>query len=335
MGDQTAAIVGAGNIGRVHATAYREAGARVVAVCDVDERRAAALATEVGATAYTSVERMLDAGPFSVVSVCTPPSGHQVVAEAVARRGIALLCEKPLAHSVAAAEAIVAAVAAGGAPCMTGFCHRFHPPVLAIKEQLAAGAIGAPIFFRNRFAGRFGGVEQTWFADPALSGGGALMDTSVHSVDLYRYLIGEITEVAARLSTGQPGLAGARVEHSGVLLVGGPTGVPGVIEASWVTPAGGSVLVVYGTEGTLSVDYGAGDFGVAYVQRADDPAPRELPLRGPSRFTAEIGYLLECVASGRAPSPDAHDGLRAVQVLMAAYAAAGGATATLPPPPHA
>ena len=258
-----------------------------------------------------------------------------MVAEAVARRGIALLCEKPLAHSVAAAEAIVAAVEAGGVPWMSRLLPPLSPPVLAIKEQLAAGAIGAPILFRNRFAGRFswGGADLVCRPRPLRR----------RRPDGYQRAFGGPLPLPDRRDhrggraafTGGPGLASTRVEHSGALLVNGPGGVPGVIEASWVTPTGGSVLAIYGTEGTLSVDYGAGNFGVAYLQRADDPAPRELPLRGPSRFTAEVGHLLECLAAGRAPSPDAHDGLRAVQVLMAAYAAAGGATATLPLPAQA
>jgi predicted dehydrogenase len=220
----------------------------------------------------------------------------------------------------------VAAAASGGVVCMTGFCHRFHPPILAIKEQLDAGSIGAPVSFRSRFASRFAGVEQTWFADPAVSGGGSVMDSSVHSLDLYRFLIGEITRVTAYLTTHLPGLV---VEDTSVLLVNGPDGVPGTIEASWVTPAGGSMLTIFGTEGTLAVDYGAGDFGVAYLQRAGEAAPHELPLQGPNRFTAEVRHFLACIAAGRRPTPSIQDGLRAVQVIMAAYAAPAGVGAAI------
>jgi len=87
---------------------------------------------------------------------------------------------------------------------MTGFCHRFHEPVLQIKELLQRGEIGAPVQFRSRFAYRFENVERSWFSDPAVAGGGTVMDTSVHSLDLYRFLIGEITHVAAQLTMALP-----------------------------------------------------------------------------------------------------------------------------------
>src|SRR5438067_3040171 len=303
----TAAIVGAGNIGRTHAGAYAEAGARVVGVCDVDRARAASLAAELRAAAYTDVDTMLDELRPTVVSVCTPPAAHTEPACAVARRGIPILCEKPLAESVPAAEAILTAARAGGAPCMVGFCHRFHEPVVQIKDLLAAGEIGEPVLLRNRFAFRFEGVEKTWFSDPGVSGGGTLMDTSVHSLDLYRFLIGEITQVAAQLQTRTPGL---RVEDNSVLLVNGPSGVPGIVEASWTTPVGESVLVIYGTRGNVTIDYDAGNFGVARIWRAEEGAATNLPRTGWNRFTEEVRHFICAVTAGQAASPGGQGGVR-------------------------
>jgi predicted dehydrogenase len=307
-------------MGRTHAAAYAVVGATVVAVCDVDRGRAGAFAGEVGGTAFTSVDEMLEAARPAVVSICTPPADHLEPARTVARRGIPFLCEKPLADSLPAAEAIAQAAREGGAPAMVGYCHRFHEPVLQIKELLDAGEIGEPVLFRNRFAYRFAEVEKTWFADRAVSGGGTVMDTSVHSLDLYRFLIGEITHVAAQLTTVTPGLA---VEDNSVLLVNGPAGVPGIVEASWTTPVGESHLTIYGTRGNVTVDYGAGDFGVAALQRAGEAAPTRLPRSGHDRFTAEVRHFLECVAAGRAPSPGLADGVRTLQIIAAAYGANG------------
>jgi predicted dehydrogenase len=325
-----AAIVGAGNMGRTHAAAYSGAGATVVAVCDVDAERARAFAAAVGADAYTSVDEMLDATSPAVVSICTPPAAHLAPALLVARRGLPFLCEKPLADSLEGAQAIARAASAGGAPGMVGYCHRFHEPVLQIKERLDQGEIGTPVLFRNRFAYRFAGVAQSWFADRAVSGGGTLMDTSVHSLDLYRFLIGEITRVAAQLTTVTPGLA---VEDNSVLLVNGPAGVPGIVEASWTTPAGESRLTIYGTEGSLTVDYGAGAFGVAAIQRAGEKAPTWLPRSAHDRFTAEVRHFLSSVAAGRPPSPDLADGVRTLRIIAAAYGLQPG-TGGVEVPPH-
>jgi predicted dehydrogenase len=317
----TAAIIGAGRMGRIHAAAYRAAGASVVAVCDVDASLAGALAAACQAAAYTSLERMLDETRPRVVSICTPPVAHLAAAQAAARRRIPFLCEKPLAATLPAAEAIVAAARDAGVACMTGFCHRFHEPVLQVKALLHRQEIGEPVLFRSRFAYRFEAVERSWFADRAVGGGGTVMDTSVHSLDLYRFLFGEITAVAAQLTTHTPGLA---VEDTSVLLVNGPAAVPGIIEASWTTPVGASELVIFGTRGTLTVDYTAGDFGVARLQRADELAATELRRSRHDRFAAEIASFLSRVGAGREPTPDGHDGLRAMQVIAAAYAATRG-----------
>ena len=313
-------IVGAGNIARSHAAGYRAAGARVLAVCDVDQERARSFAAELEAQPYGEVEEMLESVRPAAVSVCTPPAAHLEPALAVIRRGIPLLCEKPLADSLAAARAIEAEARAGGVSCMVGFCHRFHEPVLQIREILQAGEIGDPVLFRNRFAYRFEGVERSWFSNPQISGGGTLMDTSVHSLDLYRFLIGEITRVAAQLTTLTPGLT---VEDNSVLLVNGPHGVPGVIEASWTTPVGENVLSIFGTDGCLMVDYEAGDFGVARVRRAGESSWRDLPRTDHDRFGAEIAHFIASVRAGRKPSPDAGDGVRVLEIVDAAYGVGG------------
>lgn len=317
-----AAIIGAGNMGRTHAAAYAAVGATVVAVCDVDRARADAFAREVGGTACTSVEEMLETARPAIVSICTPPAYHLEPARAVARRGVPFLCEKPLADTLPAAEEIARAAREGGAPAMVGYCHRFHEPVLQIKELLDAGEIGEPVLFRNRFAYQFTEVEKTWFADRAISGGGTVMDTSVHSLDLYRFLIGEITHVAARLTTVTPGLA---VEDNSVLLVDGPRGVPGIVEASWTTPVGQSHLTIYGTRGNVTVDYGAGDFGVAAIQRAGDEAPTLLPRSAHNRFAAEVRHFIAGATGDGVLLPDAGDGVRTLQVIAAAYSGAGRA----------
>lgn len=322
----TAAIIGAGNMGRTHLRAYRAAGVAIVAICDVNPAQAEALVTEAGAPVYSDVEAMLDQARPSVVSICTPPSGHAAAALAAVQHGTPFLCEKPLADTAAAAESIVAAARAGGVACMTGFCHRFHEPVLQVKELLEAGAIGAPVLFRNRFAYQFKDVERSWFADRAVSGGGTVMDTSVHSLDLYRFLIGEITTVAAQLTTVTPGLT---VEDNSVLLVNGPAGVPGVIEASWTSPVGESVLTVYGSSGALTVDYEAGDFGVARIRRAGAAVPTELPRSGHNRFTSEITHFVSSVGAGTPPRPDGDDGLRVLQIIAAAYGAGGSSAVSV------
>lgn len=312
------AVVGAGSMGSQHVTAYRQVGAEVVGICDVDVERARRLGDAVNAPDYRDVESMLsDAGP-DAISVCTPPSQHLEPALAAAERRVALLIEKPLAHSLSAARQIADAVRANNALCMVGFCHRFHEPVVQIKGRLAAGDIGKPVLFRNRFAYRFEGVESSWFSDPAIAGGGTLMDTSVHSIDLYRFLIGTIDTVAAQLGTVTPGLS---VEDNSVLLVNSDGGVPGVIEASWTTPVGRSELIIFGTDGNLIVDYGLDDFGLAFME-TPEMGRIQIERTGTDRFVSEIGHFLRAVNGEAEASPNVEDGLRTLEVIEAAYRSA-------------
>ncbi|HZU14331.1 MAG TPA: Gfo/Idh/MocA family oxidoreductase [Chloroflexota bacterium] len=313
------AVVGAGSMGGQHVRAYQGAGAEVVAICDVDAARAEALAGSIGARAYTDVDSMLDEAHPAAVSICTPPAQHVAPALAAAECGVGLLIEKPLANALAPAREIADAVHRHGVVCMIGFCHRFHEPVLQIKERLEAGEIGRPVLFRNRFAYEFEGVENTWFSDPAVAGGGTLMDTSVHSLDLYRFLIGDIDRVAAELDTVTPGLS---VEDNSVLLVNGPTRVPGIIEASWTTPAGDSELIIFGTEGNLGVDYGQGDFGVAFIE-TPQAGRRMLDRSGVNRFVTEIRHFLDAVRGGQDTRPNVDDGLRTLEAIDAAYLSVG------------
>ncbi len=312
------AVVGAGSMGSQHVTAYGKVGAKVVAICDVDVERARRLGDTVGASAYGDVETMLSDENLAAISICTPPSQHLEPALAAAERGVALLIEKPLAHSLSAARQIADAVRAHNVLCMVGFCHRFHEPVVQIQDKLVAGDIGKPVLFRNRFAYRFEGVENSWFSDPAIAGGGTLMDTSVHSIDLYRFLIGDIDTVAAQLNTVTPGLS---VEDNSVLVVNSEGGVPGVIEASWTTPVGRSELIIFGTEGNLIVDYGLDDFGLAFVE-TPETGRIQIERSGANRFVSEIGHFLRAVNGEAEASPNVEDGLRTLEVIEAAYRSA-------------
>jgi predicted dehydrogenase len=306
-------------MGAQHAEAYQAAGAEVVAVCDVDAGRAADLAGRLGARDYTDVGTMIAEVQPQAMSICTPPSQHLDPALTALGLGVPLLVEKPLADSVEAARRIVDAAAQRNVPCMVGFCHRFHEPVLQIKERLDAGQIGSPVLFRNRFAYNFEGVEKSWFSNPAISGGGTLMDTSVHSLDLYRFLIGEIDRVSAQVSTVTPGLT---VEDNSVLLVNGPHGVPGIIEASWTTPSGESELIIFGTRGNLGVDYEKGDFGLAFVETPEE-GRIDIERTGADRFTAELSRFLQAAQRREAPSPGLQDGLRTLEVIDSAVQGTG------------
>lgn len=311
------AIIGSGGIATgAHAPAYAANSdlCELVACADVSQEAADKFATRYNCASYTDVARMLDEVHPDAVSICTPPVGHLPSVRLAAARGIAILCEKPMTRTVAEADEMVALVERAGIVFMTAFCHRFHGPVQQLKALIDQGKLGTVMQFYNRFSGRFAGVENRWFSQAEIAGGGNLMDTTVHSIDLFRYLAGEVRAISAQLRTVLP----IQVEDTATLLVRSASDVLGELSCSWVTQPGEAVIRVYGTEGTAEIDYSA------------DPSLRywsagtwvQVPYQGPDRFYGEIRHFVECVRDKHTPAITVRDGARAIALLDAAYRSA-------------
>lgn len=314
------ALVGAGGIGRTHLNAWASVpNASVVAVVDVDSARAQAVASSIGVPAFASVEEMLPHTECDAVDVCTPPASHRAPAIAALEAGLHVVSEKPLAHCPDDARTIVEAADAAGRLLMTAFCHRFHPPVVALKRAIESGKLGAVRMFRNRFAGPFAGVEDTWFSRPEVSGGGCLMDTSVHSVDLFRFLVGEVARVEGAAHTVIEALEG-RAEDTAAMLLVAESGAIGTIEASWALPGGVNVVEVYGTRGVAFIHYWDGFTSRIKTDSMADFEP--LPEEG-DRFVAELAHFADAVRGVVPLAVTGRDGLRAVEVIYEAYRSAG------------
>jgi len=311
------AIIGCGGIGSgAHAPAYVANAdlCELVACADVDRAAAERLAEKNHCQAYGDVAAMLDAERPDAVSICTPPVGHLPSVRLAAERDIAILCEKPMTRDLPEANEMVALVEETGVTFMTAFCHRFHGPVRLLKGLIDAGKLGTVIQYYNRFSGLFANVEQRWFSQAEIAGGGNLMDTTVHSIDLFRFLVGEVRAISAQTRTVLP----ISVEDTATLLLRSEGDVLGEMSCSWVTQPGEAVIRVYGTEGTAEIDYGA-DPSLRYWNNGTWV---EVPWSGPDRFTSEVRHFLECLRDHQTPSITVHDGARAIALLDAAYRSA-------------
>ena len=312
------AIIGAGGIAREHKRAYASLdGVELVGAADPSEAARTCVESDWGVAAFATVEELLDGAKPEAVSICSPPKYHPDAAIACLERGVAVLCEKPLAMNGEEAERIAASARATGTPLGVAFCHRFHPPVMMVKEAIAAGRIGRVMMFRNRFGGKQD-MSGRWFADPDVAGGGALMDTAVHSVDLFRFLVGDPTWVTGASAD----LAGHYdLEDSGIITLGTATGAFGVIEASWSTPASANIIEVYGSDGAAVVDYSTGE---TKILGKGESAWESLTWSGPDRFEREVEAFIAAVRN-KAPVPvTGEDGLAASRILDAAYRSAKG-----------
>jgi predicted dehydrogenase len=186
-----------------------------------------------------------------------------------------------------------------------------------MKQALQDGLIGTPMMFRNRFAGVLPAVESRWFSDPALAGGGVIMDTCVHSVDLFRYLFGDVRRVQASATTRASDLGPAlRVEDTAILTLTSLDGVIGVIEASWRTAPGEWTVSVYGTSGTLTMDYST----MNLVHQNADGTRTTMPISDEDRFMAEVRHFAACVRGEAELLVTGIDGRQATAILVAAMA---------------
>ncbi|MGI8906276.1 MAG: Gfo/Idh/MocA family protein [Candidatus Sumerlaeaceae bacterium] len=313
MGELRAAIFGFGYAASEHRKGYDAAnGARLVAIADQTAERLKALeGTDV--TAFQDVDELLRTIRPEIVSICTPPSTHAKLTAKALAAGAHVLCEKPLAHNLSDARRMLDSARQAKRILGVAFCHRFVPAIRKLRSLIESSAIGTPLLYRNQFSARFEGVEKTWFSKPELSGGGTLMDTTVHSVDLFRFLIGEVNAVRALASTTRPGLT---VEDTSIVLVRSASGCIGSLEASWNVAPGTFLIEVRGTEGEFIYDY-----ETLRRRGAAETSWREEAVDAPMgvRFCGEIQHFIDAVNGNAEMELDAMEGLRSLEILEDAY----------------
>ena len=226
------AVIGAGMAGRSHAAGYRSASTvygaglpevRLVAIADVNPDFATDTARRFGfERAENSWEAVAGAPDVDVVSVVVANPLHRPIVEGLLAAGKHVLCEKPMAPSVADAEAMVAAAEASGRETGIGFVFRRSPAIAGVRDQLAAGAIGRPLHFNGHYWCDYGvdpRAPMSWRYQGA-PGSGALSDIGSHLLDLGEFLCGPIQSVrGAALPTviaERPLPLGAAVGHAAV-----------------------------------------------------------------------------------------------------------------------
>jgi len=314
MSELQVAVIGSGAIGSVHAARWAEvSGARIAAICDEDTNAAMQAANQYGAAAHTDWRSLVESREIDIVDICTPPNLHAEIAVRAIDNGKHVLCEKPLARNAAEARSIVEKAEGTSVRLMTAFCHRFHPPILFAKDLIDNDDLGRIIMLRSRFSGLSSGMEESWVSDKVIAGGGVLLDIAVHSIDLFRYLVGEVAGAAGKLATYNPKL---KVEDSAALVLKGESGALGVVEASWATPGGRNVVELYGTAGACFVDY---DSTQVRFKTADMAVWETREIAGPDRFQREILHFADAVRGLQPLECTGFDGLRANEIVEEIY----------------
>jgi predicted dehydrogenase len=208
MADQPrAGIIGAGFIGGVHAHAVRAAGGIVSRVAASSPDRAAAAARQLGAqSSAATAEELIDADDVDVVHICTPNSLHVPLADRALAAGKPVVCEKPLATSLAQARALAAHATDAGVVATVPFVYRFYPSVREARARVAAGGAGPLHLLHGDYLQDWqaGGKSAGWRGDPREGAAyRAFADIGVHWCDLVEFTSGQrITRLLARTGGG-------------------------------------------------------------------------------------------------------------------------------------
>jgi predicted dehydrogenase len=328
------AVIGAGVMGERHAAIYAALpDVELVAVCDVREATAASVAARSGARAYGDCRALLEREDLDAVSVCTPDGLHREPCELAARAGRHVLVEKPIATTVADAEAIAEAAARAGTVLLVGHCLRFDARYDQARQALARGELGELQTAYTRRA-------NTVAAQDRLGGRCSLpLFLGVHDYDVMRWLTGsEVVRVTAESKWGLLRGLGFAVEDANCALLRFASGVLGVAELGWILPrgfpaSGDHRLDLVGSAGALSLatletGLRRAD-GVRAVQVDATTAPLVQGQPG-GMFYVELRHFVDCVRGRAAPAITPADAVAALRIALAVERAAATGAAVAP-----
>lgn len=256
------AIIGAGVWGETHAGIFRDHPfAQAVAICDLDEGRAARVAHAYGIPAvYTDYRDMLRRSDCDAVSIVTPDFLHADIAVACAEAGKHLLIEKPLATTRADSDRIVEAVERQGVRCMVDLHNRFSPPFAAAHEAVTAGELGplSSAYFRLNDIKWVATDMLPWAAQSSI-----LWFLGSHSTDTLRWLFGdEVERVYAVSSRGILSRQGVDTEDQFLTTLEFRGGGIAQMENGWITPNANTCIndikcTLTGPKGQINIDASA------------------------------------------------------------------------------
>ena len=353
-------IVGTQFMGRAHSNAYLRVatffdlpGPPIMrAACDVSPSDLDAFCTRFGwQTQETSWEKLVARDDIDLIDICTPNVLHMPVAVAAAKAGKHVICEKPIAMNADEASRMWEAARAADVRHMTAFNYRRVPAIALARQMIEDGKIGR-VFHLNAV------YYQDWLVDPdfpyvwrhdkEVGGSGAHGDMNAHTVDLARFLVGEIDTVCAaeevfikerRLPDGT-GTGAVTADDALYFIARFHDGALGTFMATRFATGRKNYLrlEIFGSEGSLvfnlerlneleyysRIDEGTeqGFRNIVVTEAAHPYIDRWWPpghiIGWEHTFVHEIGDLLTAITKGEAVSPDFYDGMRCQQVLDAA-----------------
>lgn len=316
--------IGMLSFAHLHATSYARClnqlpGVSLAGIYDDDPQRGQEMAQRFGTRYFSSAQSLLDESLDGMI-ICSENAKHRQLTELVAGHTGYILCEKPIATTLEDGQAMIDVCKAAGVRLQIAFPVRFSPAVQRLKSQIGEGVLGKVYSAKCT---NHGSMPGSWFTDPQLAGGGAVIDHTVHVIDLLRWIWGvEITEVYAEIGDSllHPGLG---IDDAGMLSFRLSNGVYGTLDTSWSRPPsyptwGDVKLEILGEMGWIAVDAFQQNLAIS----ADDWGKTSWVHWGSNMDLGLIRDFVDSIRHGREPSISGEDGLKALEVALAAYESA-------------
>ncbi len=343
-------LIGCGHIGRFHSRNLRGSfrselvPGEYVAVCDREVERAQSFAAVTGATTVSGDSDTVFSRPgLNSVYICTETSEHADLVVEAARRGFHVFCEKPLAKTLSEVQRMVDAVEAAGVINQVGLVLRYSPVFTVLKDLMSDPGLGLLLTAHLRDDQFFpirGHYGSKWRGNFEQAGGGTLIEHSIHDIDLFHWLFGEIETVRChtRYTTGHPGIedvAVATFQHVG----GHQTSLSSIWHSLDDRPSTRH-LEVFFEGGYFATDHDfigpirlQGRRGEQTEMSAEEVFARYCSIAGIAGQEADLARLgmyedlsfLRCVHEGRQAFPDFRTALSAHEVVDACYRSAAQA----------
>ena len=325
-------IIGCGKIAQVrHIPEYAgHPQARLSGFYDLNQERARELAEKWGGKAYSSWEEMLADPGIDAVSVCVANNAHAQLSIAALRAGKHVLCEKPMATTLADCEAMVAAARESGKFLMIGQNQRLTKAHQKARELVENGTLGKILTFRTTFG--HGGPEtwsvdpgkNTWFFDKSKAAMGAMADLGIHKTDLIQYLLGQtVVETTAKVTTldkrGADGqLIG--VDDNAICIYRMSGGAMGTMTPSWTFyGVEDNSTVLYGTKGILRI-YDDPAYSLKLITAEGEKVLYELEAIQTNDNQTKSGVIdcfMDCLVNNTPPAISGQSVLTAMRAVFA------------------
>jgi len=246
-------IVGAGLIADFHASAIRDiSDARLVGCCDIVAEKAGALAEKFGCRVFADYRELAASSEIDIVTIATPSGLHAEATIAAAKAGKHVICEKPLDVTLERIDSMIEAHEKAGTKLGGIFPYRFNDAVAILRDVIKSGRFGVitcagvyvPWWRTDEY------YKDSWHGTLRLDGGGALMNQSIHMIDMLCYLMPPIESVQAYMATrGHPQIEAEDTAVVAVRFVDGTLGIIYGTSASW--PGRFRRFEITGTRGTV------------------------------------------------------------------------------------